>query len=233
MRLKPEEYRTIATSIPAALEASLKRLGLESVDLYQMHNRVTEASEGDALSADAYLADVVPTMQKLKQQGKIRAFGITALGETKALHRVVDSGAFDTAQICYNALNPSADSNLPSGYPAQDYSRLMTRAHSGSMGTIGIRVLAGGALSGSEFRHPLNVQSVEPIGSAMTFRSDVERARRLEPMVREGHVSSLSWLSASQSRARRFRRHWSALRTRNNSKPPLRRQRKGRCHQRP
>ncbi len=59
------------------------------------------------------------------------------------------------------------------------------------MGTIGIRVLAGGALTGGETRHPLASPAPDPIGSAASFRSDVERARRLEPLVREGHASSL------------------------------------------
>ena len=41
------------------------------------------------------------------------------------------------------------------------------------MGTIGIRVLAGGALSGREERHPLGMQAVEPIGSGSSYKADV------------------------------------------------------------
>jgi L-galactose dehydrogenase/L-glyceraldehyde 3-phosphate reductase len=59
------------------------------------------------------------------------------------------------------------------------------------MGVIAIRVLAAGALSGVEARHPLGSPSVEPIGSGSAYRIDVERARRLEPLVREGHADSL------------------------------------------
>ena len=36
----------------------------------------------------------------------------------------------------------------------------MQRAHKAGMGTIGIRVLAGGALSGSDWRHPLAMPEV-------------------------------------------------------------------------
>ena len=60
------------------------------------------------------------------------------------------------------------------------------------MGTVGIRVLAGGALSGSTERHPLAMASVEPIGSSRDYAADVKRAQRLEPMVREGHAASLA-----------------------------------------
>jgi hypothetical protein len=54
------------------------------------------------------------------------------------------------------------------------------------MGTIIIRALAGGALAGTEARHPLAMQAVDPIGSAPDFAADVARARRSRPLVREG-----------------------------------------------
>ena len=60
------------------------------------------------------------------------------------------------------------------------------------MGVIGIRALAGGALSGTEARHPLAMQVVDPIGSGRDFRSDVERAHRYEMLIREGLASSLT-----------------------------------------
>jgi L-galactose dehydrogenase/L-glyceraldehyde 3-phosphate reductase len=56
-----------------------------------------------------------------------RFLGFTAIGETAALHEIVDAGVFDAAQLTYNLLNPSAAQALPSGYPAQDYARLFAR----------------------------------------------------------------------------------------------------------
>ena len=41
-------------------------------------------------------------------QGKLRFPGITAVGDTPALHQVLDSRAFVSAQVSYNMLNPSA-----------------------------------------------------------------------------------------------------------------------------
>jgi aryl-alcohol dehydrogenase-like predicted oxidoreductase len=52
-------------------------------------------------------------------------------------------------------------------------------------------VLAAGALSGTEERHPLGSPPPAPIGSGADYRRDVERARRFEPLVREGHADSL------------------------------------------
>lgn len=194
-RLKDPDYKTIAASVAASLEASLKRMGQDSVDLFQLHNRIGFKTGGDIIEANAVLGEVVPALQSLKQAGKIRHFGITALGETDALHKVLSSGAFDTAQICYNALQPSAGHDVPAGYPGQNYERMMARAHEIEVGTIAIRVLAGGALSGTEARHPLNMQTVEPIGSGESFAVDVRRALAFEPLIREGHVTSLPELA--------------------------------------
>jgi aryl-alcohol dehydrogenase-like predicted oxidoreductase len=57
---------------------------------------------------------------------------------------------------------------------------------------VGIRVLAGGAVSGSAERHPIAGPAPEPIGSAMSYDADIDRARRLLPLVKEGFASSLT-----------------------------------------
>ena len=59
-------------------------------------------------------------------------------------------------------------------------------------GVVGIRVLAGGALSGSAERHPIASPAPEPIGSAMSYDADIDRARRLMPLVEEGFAGSLT-----------------------------------------
>src|SRR5262249_40641482 len=114
-----------------------------------------------------------------------------AARDTPVLHQVVDARVFDTAQISYNLLNPSAGAAISPGYPAHDFGNLLAHTKSAGMGVINIRVLAAGALSGTEDRHPLGSPSVEPIGSGGSYRTDVERARRLEPLIREGHAESL------------------------------------------
>jgi aryl-alcohol dehydrogenase-like predicted oxidoreductase len=60
------------------------------------------------------------------------------------------------------------------------------------VGVVGIRVLAGGALSGSAERHPIASPAPEPIGSAMSYDADIDRARRLLPLVKEGFANSLT-----------------------------------------
>jgi aryl-alcohol dehydrogenase-like predicted oxidoreductase len=89
-------------------------------------------------------------------------------------------------------LNPSAGEELPTNYPAQDYGRLFDHTKAAGVGAVGIRVLAGGALSGSAERHPIASPAPEPIGSAMSYDADVERSRRLIPLVKEGFATSLT-----------------------------------------
>jgi len=191
VRLPPTERGRIGPAIAASLEASLKRLQRDSVDLFQFHNAIVGATQGADFGVDAALDEVVPAFERLRHEGKFRFFGITANGETAALHRVVDARAFDTAQVSYNLLNPSPGGAMPWGFPAQDYGNLLARAEATDTGIINIRVLAGGALSGTEERHPLGSPPPAPIGSGADYHRDVERARRFEPLLREGHADSL------------------------------------------
>ena len=191
VRLPPTERGKIGAAIADSLEASLKRLQREQVDLFQFHNAIVGTTQGADFSADTVLDKVVPAFERLRAQGKFRFFGITANGETAALHKVVDARAFDSGQVSYNLLNPSPGAAMPAGYPAQDYGNLLGAMQAADMGVINIRVLAGGALSGTEERHPLGSPPPAPIGSGADYRRDVERARRFEPLVREGHADSL------------------------------------------
>lgn len=158
-----------------------------------MHNAISdEGEEAAPLSVRQVLDDVVPAFDRLRQQGKIRFLGMTAVGDTAALHEVIDAGVFDSAQVVYNMLNPSAAVELPANYPAQDYRRLFDRTNAAVVGVVGIRVLAGGALSGSADRHPIASPAPEPIGSAVSYNADIDRARRLLPLVKEGFAASLT-----------------------------------------
>ncbi len=192
VRLPPADRERIADAITKSLEDSLTRLRLDRVDIFHLHNSITETGGGPALSVRQVMDEVVPTFQRLRQQGKTRFLGITAVGETAALHQVIDSRGFDSAQVVYNMLNPSAADALPPNYPAQDYGRLFNHTMAAGVGVIGIRVLAGGALSGSAERHPIASPAPEPIGSAMHYEADVTRAGRLMPLVTEGFAASLT-----------------------------------------
>jgi aryl-alcohol dehydrogenase-like predicted oxidoreductase len=186
------ERGDIAGAVERSLEGSLKRLGMGCVDVFHLHNAITRDGAGESLSVQTVLDEVVPAFEKQRQQGKLRFLGITAVGDTGALHQVIDSGSFQSAQISYNMLNPSAGTTVPAGYPAQDYARLLDHTLAAGVGTVGIRALAGGALTGIAERHPIASPPPKPIGSALSYEGDLQRARRLSPLVSEGFVTNLA-----------------------------------------
>ncbi|MFZ1920293.1 MAG: aldo/keto reductase [Xanthobacteraceae bacterium] len=191
VRLPGTGFGRIADTVTKSLEDSLTRLRRDRVDIFHLHNAITE-NGGEGLSVGQVLGEVVPALDRLRQQGKTRFLGLTAVGDTTALQQVIDARAFDSAQVVYNMLNPSAATGLPTNYPAQDYGRLFDHTKDAGVGVIAIRVLAGGALSGSAERHPIASPPPEPIGSAMSYAADIARASRLLPLVTEGFAASLA-----------------------------------------
>jgi len=184
-----------AAAIRTSIETSLQRLRQDHVDLFQLHNTLGLEPSGDVVTAQEVLDDILPSFEALRAEGKTRFLGFTANGDTDSLHRLAGSGRFDAAQVFYNVLIPSAGEPVREGYPGQDYRLLLNAAHDAGVGSIGVRVLAGGALSGSEARHPLGMQQVDPIGSGRDYATDVMRARQFQPIVDAGHAASLAELA--------------------------------------
>ena len=191
VRLKPGETADVPGAVKRSVDESLQRLQQTHVDLLQLHNPLAMTPGEGELSPDQVLQDVLPALEQIKQEGKTRYIGMTAIGETEALNQVVDAKAFDTGQIIYNMLNPSAATPIAAGFPGQDYDGLLTRAEAAGMGAIVIRSLAGGALSGSEERHPLGMPVVAPIGSGDDYAADAARARQFSALLEAAGCESL------------------------------------------
>jgi L-galactose dehydrogenase/L-glyceraldehyde 3-phosphate reductase len=188
-RLAPGDLREAPRAIERSLHASLERLAMDSVDLFQLHNAI-RPSEGGPGAADV-VDTIVPTLQRLRQSGKIRFYGFTALGDTDALHGIVGAGTLHTAQVFLNLLNPSAARPVPAGFPAHDFRQLLRAMKQHGMGAIVVRAIAAGALSGTMARHPVAVPSVAPIASGPDYDADVQRAAAFAALVEEGHAGSL------------------------------------------
>ena len=180
VRLSAEHRANVGKAIEQGMNDSLSRMGCDHVDLFQLHNPLVAKDAGDKLAIDIALNEVAPALEKLKKAGKTRFIGFSGVGETAALHQAIDSKLFDTVQVVYNALNPSAGGAMPKGAPGQDYGRLLDKAKAADMGTIIIRALAGGALSGTD-RAPSAGHAVgrsHRLGAQL--RDDVARAKALE-----------------------------------------------------
>jgi aryl-alcohol dehydrogenase-like predicted oxidoreductase len=192
VRLKLADLDRLEAAVAQSVEASLRRLGRERVDLIQLHNPLLPHSGSDwaGVTLDR-LPTILRVFDGLERQGKVRFWGITGLGETELLHQAVAAGGPHTVQAVYNLLNASAGMPAPAGFPYQDYRQLIDRAAGKQMGVIAIRVLAGGALSGTPDRHPIAARSVMPIATERDYAADVARARRFAFLAEGGTVGSL------------------------------------------
>jgi aryl-alcohol dehydrogenase-like predicted oxidoreductase len=85
-------------------ERSLRNLGLETIDVQQLHVWSDEwVGQGDWLE----------TIERLKRDGKIRAFGVSINDHQPAnAIRLVESGVVDTVQVIYNVFDQSPEDEL-------------------------------------------------------------------------------------------------------------------------
>ena len=178
-----------------SLNESLKRLRQDHVDIFQLHNTIDNTGAPGTIKLDQVINDVLPAFVKAREQGKVRYLGFTAKGETADLHEVVNTDEFASSQVFYNLLAPSAGEPIHKNFPCQDFQELLTTCQNHGVGTIGVRILAGGALSGNEKRHPLGMQDVAPIGSGKDYLSDVKRTLMFQPLLDNGYVESLTELA--------------------------------------
>jgi len=117
VRLQPDTFGRVADAVAASIEGSLSRLRLDRIDIFHLHNPITATGGGTSLGVRQVLDDVVPAFERLRAQGQTRFLGLTAVGDTAALRQVIEARVFDSAQIVYNMLNPSAGEDLPPNYP--------------------------------------------------------------------------------------------------------------------
>ena len=102
---KQARQRITPQDVQESLEASLKRLGTDYIDVYHLHAVVLEDYP--------YLAsEIVPTLHRLRDQGKIRFIGITerfgADPGHAMLQRALRDDAWDVVMVGFSILNQSA-----------------------------------------------------------------------------------------------------------------------------
>lgn len=173
VRIDPEHAGDIEGEVRRSMEASLRRMRRDRIDLIQLHSRVvsSEPARG-AVTVEQVIGNggVADAFDRLKADGVVRYSGITGLGDPDALLRVIESGRFQTVQAYHNLLNPSAGTSVPPGFDALNYRDLIGVAHRRGMGVLNIRVLAAGTIAGREA--PTGMGAISP-GS----EPDRDRAR--------------------------------------------------------
>lgn len=188
-RLDGDQVANAAASIRQQLEASLRRLGQESVDLFTLHNRIGVDVSGNqgALSVEQVLGPVAEGLARVREAGLTRFIGITGLGETAAVKQVAASGRFDSVQTYVNAVNPSAGWAVAGERAGQNFDRLLDAMAERGVGAIGIRVLAAGALTltPTSGRHANAGDPGQSLIEGGAYDADLERAARLGALALE------------------------------------------------
>lgn len=127
-------------SIVAQVEESLTRLGLDVIDLLQLHNARMDAVEND---------DLFATLNLLKEEGKIRSYGVAlgpAIGWVAEGMASLENRNIDSLQTVYNALEQE---------PGRTFAR-HEECKAGNVSLISRVPHASDALSGKVTRDSLN-----------------------------------------------------------------------------
>src|SRR5262245_12076570 len=115
-------------------------------------------------------------MRRLRDDGAVRFLGLTGTGNPVAMREVIRSGAFDTLQVPFNILNPSAGTAEPAADGETDYGNVIGDCVGKGMGVFAIRVFAGGAL----LDQPASAHTLKtPYFPLALYERDRERAARL------------------------------------------------------
>jgi predicted aldo/keto reductase-like oxidoreductase len=100
-----EEQPITPADVRLSLEASLKRLGTDYVDIYSLHG--VGAEQYDNLASE-----IIPVFQQLRAEGKIRFIGITEAFHSDPGHamlqRALQDDVWDVIMVGINILNQSA-----------------------------------------------------------------------------------------------------------------------------
>ena len=150
--LDVENLKDIPAQIEERFQASLARLKRTSVDLLQLHNRIGSRPGGRMMTVEQILGKngVADGMERLRAQGLIRYLGITALGEAPSVCEVIRSGRFDSAQVYYNLLNPSAGRAMPGAWTGQNLNGIVEACRASNMAMMAIRIFAASVIATDE-----------------------------------------------------------------------------------
>lgn len=186
------DLKDLTGSVQRSLESSLKRLQLDSVDVLYLHSRVSIEHSYEGLRRTLSIDDVLgkngvaDAFDNMRSQGLVRFIGFTGLGETKALHKIIDSDRFDVVQAYFNLLNPSAGYVMPKGYTGFNFAQLINRAEERNIGVAAIRVLAAGALGGKKARSGYASPVIRgPIVPGGEYGDNEKRSRKLNFLLSE------------------------------------------------
>jgi aryl-alcohol dehydrogenase-like predicted oxidoreductase len=199
VEIRAANLQYIADHVVASCEASLRRLGVDCLDIFQIHNGPSAADPGlsgkvyTQLASDDFVREggAIDGIERLKRAGKIRVAGFICRGDDgQEVRRMLDTNAFGIINVPYTLLNPTAGMPKPPGFSGKDFGNVIAAAAERGAGSAIYAPLAGGwltddALQGAQ-RHPL-ARAVDPQGDAA--QKNRVRAKAVSFIAREHGVT--------------------------------------------
>lgn len=173
VEIMPDAFDDIEGAITRSLDASLKRLGTDAVDVLMMHNPPRFAHDPDApawtpLTPEEFTGPVRRGLERARAAGKARYFGFAAeFGERAAVKALLETGLFHAVNVRYSLVDSDDD--------------IIAYAAKHGVGVAVIRVLAGGALTSQVAREGIAGRHALAGGRYSrrpeTFQSEIDRGR--------------------------------------------------------
>lgn len=180
VRFTADQIADASGCVRRSVEESLRRLGRSRLTLLQLHNGLTRVRDDEPFSlspADVLRpGGILAAMQTVRAAGLVDHLGLTATGHPEAMREVLRSEGFDTIQVPFNLLNPSAGEDVPASFTETNYGNVIAECTARNLGVFAIRVFAGGALLGQP---PSAHTLTTPFFPLALYERDCDRARQL------------------------------------------------------
>jgi aryl-alcohol dehydrogenase-like predicted oxidoreductase len=149
--IMPDERPDLMGAVRRSLEKSLTRMGLDHVDVYQLHNQIEPDEPRSprrlSLSEVAGPGGVLDGMQRLKEEGLVRAIGFTGVARHDAIRHLFRDGRLETVQLVTNLLCSEGEMGAPGDGQYRDHLEMLRLADAAQFGVFGIRPFAAGSLT--------------------------------------------------------------------------------------
>ena len=196
-----EQTTDVAAAVVQSVEASLKRLQLDQVDIVEIHNspvhqRPPEFNGWLPMLMHEYLGPrgALEGLQLLQSTGKVRFFGlVNERPDVDLARQLIDTGAFSIINVQYNLINPTAGMPLPEGLTVPlDNGDMIGYAAEHGVGTAIFSPLARGVLTQKSvadgWRHPLAGEGI--LRDRAAYEAQLNRGRALMFLANEGRTLS-------------------------------------------
>ncbi|WP_430780017.1 aldo/keto reductase [Actinoplanes sp. G11-F43] len=150
VQLPDDDGRDFAARIRRSLHDSLTRLGRSHLDVLLLHTQFRQPGTvlPGTVESGAYRDEIAPEFERLRDEGLIRAWGISAVGDPAVvLETFQQAPAPDVAQIVVNALDQNGDMWIHGDSAQPGNAALLSAAQAASVNVIAIRAVAAGSLT--------------------------------------------------------------------------------------